>query len=62
MGYHINISHRFDTYNETHKPKCKSKVEYIDKVMNKIPELYEIAAKLFENDVKSLVDEMYSVA
>lgn len=60
--YHINISHRFDTYNETHKPKCKSKVEYIDKVMNKIPELYEIAAKLFENDVKSLVDEMYSVA
>lgn len=60
--YHINISHRFDTYNETHKPKCKSKVEYIDKVMNKIPELYEIAAKLFENDVKSLVDEMYGVA
>ena len=60
--YHINISHRFDTYNESHKPKCKSKVEYIDKVMNKIPELYEIAAKLFENDVKSLVDEMYRVA
>ena len=60
--YHINLTHRFETYNETHKPKCSSKVDYIDKVMGKIPELYEIAAKLFENDVKALVDEMYSVA
>ena len=30
--------------------------------MNKVPELYEIAAKLFENDVKALVEEMYSAA
>lgn len=60
--YHMDLSRRFDTYNETHKPKCKSKVEYIDKVLNKIPELYELAAKLFENDVKELVEEMYSIA
>ena len=32
---------------------------YIDKVMNKIPELYEIAVKLYENDVKALIKEMY---
>lgn len=57
--YHINLSARFNTYNDTHKPKCKNKVDYIDKVMNKIPELYELAAKLFENDVKALVEEMY---
>lgn len=60
--YHMYLSRRFETYNETHKPKCKSKVEYIDKVLNKIPELYELAAKLFENDVKELVEEMYSIA
>ena len=58
----MDLSRRFETYNETHKPKCKSKVEYIDKVLNKIPELYELAAKLFENDVKELVEEMYSIA
>lgn len=58
--YHINLSVRFNNYNETNKPKCKSKVDYIDKVLNKIPELYELAAKLFENDVKALVDEMYA--
>lgn len=60
--YHINLNKRLETYNETHKPKCKNKIDYIDNVMDKIPELYEIAAKLFENDVKSLVDEMYSIA
>ncbi len=60
--YHINLQHRFETYNETNKPKCKGKLDYIDRVMGKIPELYEIAAKLFENDVKALVEEMYNVA
>jgi len=60
--YHINLQYRFDTYNENHKPKCKGKLDYIDKVMDKIPELYDIAAKLYENDVKALVEEMYSIA
>lgn len=60
--YHMDLSRRFDTYNESHKPKCKSKVDYIDKVLNKIPELYELAAKLYENDVKELVSEMYQLA
>jgi len=60
--YHINLQHRFDTYNESHKPKCKGKLDYIDRVMNKVPELYEIATKLYENDVKALVEEMYSIA
>lgn len=59
--YHIDLQHRFNTYNKTHKPKCKGKLDYIDKVMNKVPELYEIAAKLYENDVKALVEEMYGV-
>lgn len=30
--------------------------------MNKVPELYEIATKLFENDIKALIDEMYQAA
>ena len=29
--------------------------------MNKIPELYEIACKLYENDVKALCEEMYGI-
>lgn len=57
--YHIDLQHRFEKYNETHKPKCRRKLDYIDKVMNKVPELYEIAVKLYENDIKALVKEMY---
>ena len=60
--YHMDLQYRFDKYNKTNKPKCKNKLEYIDRVMGKIPELYEIAAKLYENDVKALVEEMYGIA
>ena len=61
MKYHINLKRRFNTYNENNKPKLKNKLDYIDKVLNKIPELYEIACKLYENDVKELVKEMYGM-
>ena len=35
MKYHINLKRRYDTYNENNKPKMKSKLDYIDKVMGK---------------------------
>lgn len=57
--YHLDLHRRFSDHNRDSKPKCKNKLDYIDRVMGKIPELYEIAAKLFENDVKALVAEMY---
>ena len=59
MKYHIDLNKRLESYNATHKPKMKNKIDYIDKVMNKIPELYEIACKLYENDVKELANELY---
>ena len=61
MKYHIDIEKRFQAYNRDNKPKMKSKLDYVDKVMNKIPELYEIACKLYENDVKELTEQMYSI-
>lgn len=59
--YHIRVYSRMETYNKHNKPKCKNRVDYIDKVMGKLPELYEIACKLYENDVKELVQEMYDL-
>ena len=61
MKYHINLKLRVDKYNRENKPKVRNKIDYIDKVMNKIPELYEIACKLYENDVKALCEEMYGI-
>ncbi|SHH24630.1 BRO-N domain-containing protein [Clostridium grantii] len=61
MKYHINLEDRVTKYNKNHKPKLKSKIDYIDKVMNKIPELYEIACKLYESDVKELAKNLYNL-
>lgn len=61
MKYHFNLDYQFEKYNSSHKPKLKSKVDYIDKVMGKLPELYEMACKLFVNDVDKLVEEMYGI-
>lgn len=61
MKYHIDIKRRMDNYNLNNKPKIKSKIDYIDKVMNKIPELYEIATKLYESDIKELVNQLYGI-
>lgn len=59
--YHINLKLKLDRYNESHKPKMKNKVDYIENIMGKLPELYEIATKLYENDVKILVEEIYEL-
>lgn len=62
MKYHIDLNKRFEVYNLAHKPKIKNKVDYIDKIMNKIPELYEIACKLYESDVKELAAQIYKLS
>lgn len=53
--YHIDIKRRMENYNKVHKPKLKSKLDYIDFKMKKLPQLYEIACKLFEGDINQIV-------
>jgi prophage antirepressor-like protein len=62
MKYHINIKQRMESYNKNHKPKMKSYLGYVDVVMHKVPELYEIACKLYENDIKELTTELYDIS
>jgi prophage antirepressor-like protein len=61
MKYHMDLTARFERYNSDHKPKLQNKLDYIDKVMGKIPELYEIACKLYAGDIKELVKEIYEL-
>lgn len=53
--YHCDLKKRMQSC--TIKPKVKNKMDYIDRVMNMIPQLYESACKLFENDVEQLKTE-----
>lgn len=55
--YHVNLSVRFERYKDAFKPKLKNKVDVIDRQMEMIPQLYEVCCKLFENDVKILMQE-----
>lgn len=57
--YHCNLSYRLE--NDVLKPKARNTMDYIDRGMNMIPQLYEIACKLFENDVETLKTEWESV-
>lgn len=61
MKFHIDIDRRLKSYNLSNRPKIKNKLDYIDKVLNKIPELYEIACKLYESDVQELINELYKI-
>lgn len=53
----INLSARFDTYNSIHKPKLKSKLQYIDEILRDIPTLYKVAVKTFEADFKDKLNK-----
>nr|DAK47395.1 MAG TPA: hypothetical protein [Caudoviricetes sp.] len=53
----INLSVRFDAYNSIHKPKLKSKLQYIDEILRDIPTLYKVAVKTFEADFKDKLNK-----
>lgn len=57
--YHCNLKSRMEGC--TLKPKVRNKMDYIDREMGMIQQLYEIACKLFENDVEKLKSEWESV-
>jgi len=56
--YHVDLSRRIENYIKKHGKKI-SKIDFIDKHLNKIPQLYEIACKVFQSDVDELINEMY---
>lgn len=55
--YHVNLSVRLKNYKDEFKPKLKNNLDVIDRQMHMIPQLYEVCCKLFENDVKVLMQE-----
>jgi len=58
--YKIRLGVRMEFYNQTHKSKLRSKLEYIEEI-GMIDELYSIACKLYESEVNILVEEMYKL-
>lgn len=58
--YHIDLDRRMASEKTLSIiPKIKNKMDYIDRVLNMTQELYEVCCKLFESDIRDLVNEMY---
>jgi len=53
--YHLDLKIRRANWDKINKPKSKSMVDFIDRGLNKVPELYEIACKLFHSDIEEIV-------
>lgn len=57
---HMNLNLRIEKYNkEPNHKKCPTKIDYIDNVLGKMDELYDLAVKLFEFDFTQLMQEMH---
>ena len=57
--YHLDLNYRFNRDKDQYKPKIKNKMDYIDRAMNKVDSFYELACKVFENDVEQLKTEWF---
>ena len=59
--YHVDIKRRMNsTEAQNVKPRYKNKLDYIDRAMQMIPQLYELSCKLFENDIENIRREWES--
>lgn len=58
--YHKNVKIRMKNYNaEPGHRKCYSILDFIEKVLNMLDELYDLAVKLFESYFTQLMQEMH---
>lgn len=54
--YHIDINKRYENYKATHKEKTTyNKLDFIEKELKSLNELYEIACRLFKSDVDEII-------
>lgn len=59
--YGIDVSRRFKNYDEKgERPKIKNKLDFVEKKLNMLNELYGIAVKLYESDIEK-IKERYDI-
>ena len=59
--YHLNLKIRRDNWDKENKPRSKSMIDFVDRGLNMIPEIYEIACKIFENDINEILEHYKNI-
>jgi len=61
--FHIDISRQMKSYNEqaSEDKRYKYKIDFIDRHLHQLDDLYDIAVKVFEYDLNMLIQEMYDI-
>ena len=57
----VNLKRRRANFDSETKPKSKSMLDFIDRGMGMVPDLYEIATKLFEGDIKEILEHYNNI-
>ena len=60
LKHHVDLDRRFNS-KKAEELNITSKIDYIDRVLHKIPQLYDLAGKLFETDVKNLIEKEWKL-
>lgn len=60
LKHHVDLDRRFNS-KKAEELNITSKIDYIDRVLHKIPQLYDLACKLFETDVKNLIEKEWKL-
>lgn len=59
--YHLNLKIRRDNWDKENKPRSKSMIDFVDRGLKMIPEIYDIACKIFENDINEILEHYKNV-
>lgn len=60
LKYHMDLDRRLNS-RKAEELKIKSKMDYVDRILYMIPELYDLACKLFETDVNELIEKEWKI-
>lgn len=53
--YHLDLKRRIENYNKINRRRI-NKLDYVENILGKLPQLYEIACKLFEGDINQIIN------
>ena len=53
--YHLDLKRRIENYNKINRRRI-NKLDYVENILEKLPQLYEIACKLFEGDINQIIN------